>query len=255
MYHVIKRFLVQGTVVLCIIFSIYYISALPYTSTYGQNQSEGQQLQQTEEKPLPVLLVHGYVEEATVWKKWEDMLRKDGIQFFTVTFKDSDDKCGSAKQHAIELEKMVQKVKEEAGSQKINIVGYSKGGLDARIFLDITDTKDIVNLIMIGTPNAGSIVAETNNVCSPAVFDMRPGANATKAVINPNTKYYTIAGDWMPLTQGNLMIPGNDDGLVSVESVESQQYFQSLGRTEHGHAELLSEEEYQMSKDVLLGKR
>jgi uncharacterized alpha/beta hydrolase family protein len=69
-------------------------------SIYGQNQSERQQLQQTEAKPLPVLLVHGYAEDAAIWKKWEDMLRKDGIQYFTVTFKDSDDKCGSAKQHA-----------------------------------------------------------------------------------------------------------------------------------------------------------
>jgi len=223
-------------------------------SIYGQNQSERQQ-QQTEEKPLPVLLVHGYAEDAAVWKKWEDMLRKDGIQFFTVTFKDSDDKCGSAKQHAIELEKMVQDIKEQSGAQKINIVGYSKGGLDARVFLDITDTKDVANLIMIGTPNAGSPVAETNYACAPAVYDLRLGANATKAVINPNTKYYTIAGNWMPLTQGNLMVPGNDDGLVPVESVESQQYFQSLGRTEHGHAELLSEKEYQMSKDILIGNK
>jgi uncharacterized alpha/beta hydrolase family protein len=221
-------------------------------SIYGQNQSERQQ-QQTEEKPLPVLLVHGYAEDAAVWKKWEDMLRKDGIQFFTVTFKDSDDKCGSAKQHAIELENMVQDIKERSGAQKINIVGHSKGGLDARVFLDNTDTKDVANLIMIGTPNAGSPVAETNYPCAPAVYDLRLGANATKAVINPNTKYYTIAGNWMPLTQGNLMIPGNDDGLVPVESVESQQYFQSLGRTEHGHAELLSEKEYQMSKDILIG--
>ena len=223
-------------------------------SIYGQNQSERQQ-QQTEDKPLPVLLVHGYAEDAAVWKKWEDMLRKDGIQFFTVTFKDSDDKCGSAKQHAIELEKMAQDIKEQSGAQKINIVGHSKGGLDARVFLDITDTKDVANLIMIGTPNAGSPVAETNDVCAPAVYDLRLGANATKAVVNPNTKYYTIAGDWMPLTQGNLLIPGNDDGLIPVESVESQQYFQSLGRTEHGHAELLSEKEYQMSKDILIGKR
>ena len=223
-------------------------------SICGQNQSERQQ-QQTEEKPLPVLLVHGYAEDAAVWKKWEDMLRKDGIQFFTVTFKDSDDKCGSAKQHAIELEKMVQDIKEQSGAQKINIVGHSKGGLDARVFLDNTDTKDVANLIMIGTPNAGSPVAETNYACAPAVYDLRLGANATKAVINPNTKYYTIAGNWMPLTQGNLMIPGNDDGLVPVESVESQQYFQSLGRTEHGHAELLSEKEYQMSKDILIGNK
>jgi uncharacterized alpha/beta hydrolase family protein len=230
-------------------------SLFAFLASYEQNQLEGQRLQQTEEKPLPVLLIHGYVEDVAVWKKWEDMLRKDGIRFFTVTFEDSDDKCGSAKQHAIELERMVQNVKEQSGAQKLNIVGYSKGGLDARVFLDITDTKDVANLIMIGTPNAGSPVAEINDICAPAVYDLRPGANATKAAINPNTKYYTVAGDWMPLTQGNVMIPGIDDGLVSVESVESQQYFQHLGRTEHGHAELLSEKEYQMSKDILIGKK
>jgi uncharacterized alpha/beta hydrolase family protein len=226
-----------------------FIISLP---AFGQNQS-GQQ--QQSEKSLPVLLIHGYAEDAAIWKKWEDMLRKDGIQFFTVTFKDSDDKCGSAKQHAKELEKIVQDIKQQSGAQKLNIVGHSKGGLDARVFLDITDTKDVANLIMIGTPNAGSPAAETNNACAPAVFDLRPGANATKAVMNPNTKYYTIAGDWMPLTQGNLMIRGNDDGLVPVESVESQEYFQSLGQTEHGHAELLSDNEYQMSKEILLGKK
>ena len=226
-----------------------FVISLP---AFGQNQS-GQQ--QQSEKSLPVLLIHGYAEDAPIWKKWEDMLRKDGIQFFTVTFKDSDDKCGSAKQHAKELEKIVQDIKQQSGAQKLNIVGHSKGGLDARVFLDITDTKDVANLIMIGTPNAGSPAAETNNACAPAVFDLRPGANATKAVMNPNTKYYTIAGDWMPLTQGNLMIRGNDDGLVPVESVESQEYFQSLGQTEHGHAELLSDNEYQMSKEILLGKK
>jgi triacylglycerol lipase len=226
-----------------------FVISLP---AFGQNQS-GQQLQS--EKLLPVLLIHGYAEDATIWKKWEDMLRKDGIQFFTVTFKDSDDKCGSAEQHAKELEKIVQDIKQQSGAQKLNIVGHSKGGLDARVFLDITDTRDVANLIMIGTPNAGSPAAETNDACAPAVFDLRPGANATKAVMNPNTKYYTIAGDWMPLTQGNLIIRGNDDGLVPVESVESQEYFQSLGQTEHGHAELLSDKEYQMSKDILLGKK
>ena len=207
------------------------------------------------EKPLPVLLIHGYVEDAAIWKKWEDLLKKDGIQFFTITFKDSDDKCGSAEQHAKELEKRVQDIKQQSGAQKINIVGHSKGGLDARVFLDITDTKDVANLIMIGTPNAGSPAAETNDACAPAIFDLRPGANATRAEMNPNIKYYTITGDWLPAVQGNPAIPGHDDGLVPVESVESEGYFQSLGRTEHGHAELLQEQEYNMAKDVLLGKR
>ena len=241
-------------IVTMVISTLVALGLLVSLLVYGQNQSGGQQ-QQTQEKSLPVLLIHGYAEDAAVWKKWEDMLKKDGIQFFTITFKYSDDKCGSAEQHAKELEKRVQDIKQQSGAQKVNIVGHSKGGLDARVFLDITDTKDVANLIMIGTPNAGSPAAQTSDVCTPAIFDLRPGANATKAVMNPNTKYYTIAGDWMPSTRGNLMIRGNDDGLVPVESVESQQYFQSLGRTEHGHTELLSEKEYQMSKDILLGRK
>jgi uncharacterized alpha/beta hydrolase family protein len=241
-------------IVTMVISTLVALGLLVSLPVYGQNQSGGQQ-QQTQEKSLPVLLIHGYAEDAAVWKKWEDMLKKDGIQFFTITFKYSDDKCGSAEQHAKELEKRVQDIKQQSGAQKVNIVGHSKGGLDARVFLDITDTKDVANLIMIGTPNAGSPAAQISDVCTPAIFDLRPGANATKAVMNPNTKYYTIAGDWMPSTRGNLMIRGNDDGLVPVESVESQQYFQSLGRTEHGHTELLSEKEYQMSKDILLGRK
>src|SRR5215208_5967350 len=176
-------------------------------------------------KPLPLLLIHGYAEDAAIWKKWEDLLKKDGIQFFTITFKDSDDKCGSAVEHAKELEKRVQDIKKQTGAEKINIVGHSKGGLDARVYL------------------------------AKGVDDLRTGANATKAVMNPNTKYYTITGDWSPAIQGNPAIPGHDDGLVPVESVESEGYFQSLGRTEHGHAELLQEQEYNMAKDVLLGKR
>jgi uncharacterized alpha/beta hydrolase family protein len=206
------------------------------------------------EKPLPVLLIHGYAEDAAIWKKWEDLLKKDGIQFFTITFKDSDDKCGSAVEHAKELEKRVQDIKKQTAAEKINIVGHSKGGLDARVYL-AKGIGDVANLIMIGTPNNGSPVADVSNICKPAVDDLRTGANATRAEMNPNTKYYTITGDWLPAVQGNPAIPGHDDGLVPVESVESQGYFQSLGRTEHGHAELLQEQEYNMAKDVLLGKR
>ena len=85
--------------------------------------------------------------------------------------------------------------------------------------------------------------------------DLRPGANATKAKINPNTKYYTIAGDWLPNIQGNPAIPGNDDGLVSVTSVESQEYFQNLGHTPHRHEQLLEEDEYKLVQPILIGHK
>ena len=43
-------------------------------------------------------------------------------------------------------------VKDQSGQNKVNIVGHSKGGLDARMYLG-NSTQDVANLIMIGTPN------------------------------------------------------------------------------------------------------
>src|ERR671933_1312082 len=115
-------------------------------------------------KPLPVLLVHGLAEDGSVWKKWEDLLKKDGVQFYTITFQKSDDKCGAAIAHATELGERIQAIKNQTGSDRVNIVGHSKGGIDARVYL-ANGTKDVANLIMIGTPNAGSPPAQFTSAC------------------------------------------------------------------------------------------
>ena len=138
---------------------------------------------------LPVLLIHGHMEDATVWNKWVDLLKKDGISAYPITFKQSDDGCGSAAEHAKELSNIIRQIKKETGQNKVNIVAHSKGGLDARVYLANNTTKDVANLIMIGTPNAGSPLADSCEVGTPAVYDLRPGAAATEVKMNPNTKY------------------------------------------------------------------
>ena len=148
-------------------------------------------------EPLPVLLIHGYMADSSVWKKWEDLLKKDNIPVFPITFTRSDDKCGSAAEHAKEISKQIGDIKDKTGQNKVNIVGHSKGGLDARMYL-ANNTQDVANLIMIGTPNAGSPLAENNDICAPAVYDLKPGAPDTNVKENQNTQYYTIAGDWNP---------------------------------------------------------
>jgi pimeloyl-ACP methyl ester carboxylesterase len=202
-------------------------------------------------KNLPVLLIHGLAEDAAVWHDWEALLTADGVRFYTITFQDSDDKCGDAVSHARELVEIVSTVQRETGSDRVNIVGHSKGGIDGRVYL-ANGTSDVENLIMIGTPNNGTTLATASNPCAPAIFDVLPGAQATRVEMNIHTRYWTIAGDWMPLTKGNPVIPGNDDGLVSVVSVETEPYFQSLGRTNHHHLELLGEEEYHLARNILL---
>lgn len=223
-------------------------------------------------KPLPVFLIHGYASDASVWSKWEDLLKKDGIPFYPITFYKSDDKCGSAADHAKELNLQVQQILNSmtgSSPKQVNIVGHSKGGLDARVFLAnnsySNNNKAVANLIMIGTPNAGSPIAQSSNICKPAVEDLKPGAPDTKVGMNPNTRYYTIAGDWNPSLLLNCpqllggigygQLPKPNDGLVPLSSVESQGYFHNLGHTSNCHTNLLSDKEYQLAKPILLGKQ
>jgi uncharacterized alpha/beta hydrolase family protein len=220
---------------------------------------------QVQKKPLPVLLIHGYLSDASTWNKWQDLLKKDGISAFPITFQQSDDKCGSAAAHAKELSMKIDEIKKITGQSRVNIVGHSKGGLDARVYL-ANGTHDVANLIMIGTPNAGSPIALLSNICAPAVNDLKPYAPDTLVKMNPNTRYYTIAGDWNP-TMGNCPIslfssvelfntlPKPNDGLVPVSSVESQKYFHSLGHSNDCHTNLLSTYEYSLARDILLGKK
>ena len=55
----------------------------------------------------------------------------------------------------------------------------------------------VENLILIGSPNRGSPVADHFVsqgiiVCDPAVYDLLSGSDATKVDVNTNTKYHTM---------------------------------------------------------------
>ena len=232
---------------------------------YGQSSNTTTKSNTSNDSTPPVLLIHGYMADASVWNKWVELLKKDGISAYPITFKQSDDKCGSAAEHAKELSKIIGQIKDETGQNKVNIVGHSKGGLDARVYL-ANETKDVANLVMIGTPNAGSPLAESSEVCTPAVYDLRPGSAATEVKMNPNTKYYTIAGEWdpklgncqlslfAPMEQsGSSTLPKPNDGVVPLSSVESQDYFINLGHSKSCHTNLMSDYEYGLAKDVILG--
>jgi triacylglycerol lipase len=267
---------VMSTLLIAVIiqgsFSYNIKHALALSSSYSSSPAYAQSQTSNNAalvKPLPVLLIHGYLADASTWKRWEDLLKKDGIQYFPITFYKSDDKCGTAADHAKELSKQIQQIQNTTGSKQVNIVGHSKGGLDARVYLfNNIKENDVANLIMIGVPNAGSPLAQSSNICKPAVDDLKPGAADTKVGANTNTKYYTIAGDWNPSLllncpqlnwlpaeeAGYLQLPKPNDGLVPLSSVESQGYFHNLGHTQDCHSNLLGDKEYGLAKPILLGK-
>jgi pimeloyl-ACP methyl ester carboxylesterase len=205
---------------------------------------------------LPVILIHGYRQNGASWNLWEQLLERDGIPYFTAEFEDGE--CGSSEDHANELKSFIDQVKGVTGYDKVNLVGFSKGGLDARVYLE-DGGEDVQNLIMIGTPNAGAPLSYWDVICLPAADDLQFGSDATEAAYNPNTTYFTIYGNWfyyywgVPI-YGHPLIPGSDDGLVPVWSVNSQVYFHNIGRTFDPHLYLQTENEYDLAYPILSGE-
>lgn len=153
---------------------------------------------------LPIILLHGYKESPSVWHTWEKILESKNIPYCTVAFSQTSqkfDQCGSSSDHANQLGFIVAQVMNKTGKNQVNIVAHSKGGLDARVYLEKSHTTNVANLIMIGTPNGGAPVEDeliSFEQCNPAGDDLLTGSSATRANENTNTNYYTIAGDWTP---------------------------------------------------------
>jgi pimeloyl-ACP methyl ester carboxylesterase len=217
--------------------------------------------QQTNSNPLPILLIHGYGEDSSAWNSWKNWLGENNFsKVYPITF--SNDECGLVAEHAAELSSIVNKILHDTGSQKVNIVAHSKGGLDARWYIAHGGVGKVANLIMIGTPNSGSPIAWFDFTTCPrgSDIDLFPGSAATMVVDRPqSTHYYTIAGNWLPLTPcptavpgiwvpdgGNCFIPGNDDLFVSVNSAEASplRHYVPLGQPfPYDHNSLLRHED------------
>lgn len=194
--------------------------------------------QQPNSNRLPILLIHGYGEDSRIWNSWRDWLGASNFsRVYPITF--SNDKCGSVVEHAAELSSKVNGILHDTGSQKVNIVAHSKGGLDARWYIAHGGADRVANLIMIGTPNSGSPAAWVDITGCPfgSDKDLIPGSAASHVVDQPqSTHYYTIVGNYLPDNTcwigwilyhdgGNCFIPGNDDFLVPVHSAGASPLF------------------------------
>jgi pimeloyl-ACP methyl ester carboxylesterase len=265
----------KSTMAIPVAASVFLLIFIQFGLSVAHSQDEGS---------LPVLLIHGWNNDASVWSGWIDELNNTGIYAEAVTFGENDpdyDACGSSADHAADLNQIIEDFKSRTDAEKINLVAHSKGGLDARVYLaNNLANEDVENLIMIGTPNRGSPVADHFVgqgiiVCAPAVYDLLSDSDAAKAPTNPNTNYHTVASDWVseyaytppfwsydtncPASTVEFqkwvrdqLIDGPDDGLVPLRSADpGGQIFNSLGHTNNCHTNFFTEEEFDKALSIL----
>lgn len=104
----------------------------------------------------PVVMAHGIFSDGGIWNKlWVPELQKLGLPSSNAL--DMGNLDGIA-QNAQKIAAEVAEAKRRWGVDKVVLVGHSKGGLDSRHYAENRD--DVSQLIQLGTPNAGSRLAD-----------------------------------------------------------------------------------------------
>ena len=108
----------------------------------------------------PIILVHGIAAKQlrilNAFGQIGEELKKEG---YTVYISDNDG-FGSIENNAEQLKKYIEKVLQQTGAKKVNIIAHSKGGLDSKYMITKLGMEDkVASLTTLCTPHKGSIIA------------------------------------------------------------------------------------------------
>jgi esterase/lipase len=119
-----------------------------------------------------------------------------------------------------------QKVTED---KKVNFVGYSMGGLMVRIILNEQNYKNMGKVVQLAPPNKGSEISDFlednwlyKKIYGPAGGQLTTDQKKIKNLLNDKIDYElgVIAGNFTIDPISSIIIPGDDDGKVSIESTK-----------------------------------
>lgn len=123
----------------------------------------------------PILLVHGIVDNHTIFSPLERALRRRGftdLSSFDYGLLTSDVRA-TADDLAVAIEKLV----EESGSEKVHVIGHSLGGLITRYYVQrMCGHQRVHTVVTLGTPHQGTALARAGSLL-PLVRQLRPDSD------------------------------------------------------------------------------
>jgi pimeloyl-ACP methyl ester carboxylesterase len=200
----------------------------------------------------PVVMAHGIFSSGTIWSNvWVPRLNVLGLPSSNRLNMGSLDGIAD---NAAKIAAEVANAKQRWGVDKVVLVGHSKGGIDARHFVENND--DAQQLIQLGTPNAGSRLADIaqgllvvstglpntvliNGLAGPAGVQLTRPFMKTYNLFhgaNHSVSYTALAGDYepdcfalnifcRPVLRSLLLLSGSPgDTIVPVSSVHALGY-------------------------------
>lgn len=167
-----------------------------------------------------VILLHGIARSARGMAWVARALSRKGYDVINISY---------ASRHK-PIEEIVDDIREELGvyeieeAGKLHFVGHSMGGLVIRAYLNKYRPPNLGRVVMLGTPNQGSEVADLlkgnflyKAFYGPAGQQLVTDQSRFGSIFgSPDYELGVIAGDWSIDPIASLIIPGASDGRVPV---------------------------------------
>ncbi len=151
----------------------------------------------------PIILVHGVVDNRSVFAMLKRALRRRGFgRIITLNYSPFTE---DVRVVAGRLETLVEALCIETGYERVHVIGHSMGGLVARYFVQrMGGDSRVHTLVTLGTPHQGSTHAKW--VPHPVARQMRPGSDILNELAAPapgcRTRFVAI---WSDLDQ--MVVP------------------------------------------------
>ncbi|WP_448626916.1 esterase/lipase family protein [Geodermatophilus sp. URMC 64] len=137
---------------------------------------------------IPVLLVHGLVDNRSVFAVMRRSLRRRG--FASVCSWNYSPLLGDVAAGARHLGDHIEKICEETGHERVHVVGHSLGGLMSRYLVQrLGGDRRVESLVTLGTPHEGSVWAHV--VPTPLIRQLRPGSELLQQLAEPAPGFTT----------------------------------------------------------------
>ena len=131
---------------------------------------------------IPVLLVHGLVDNRSVFSVMNRGLRRRG--FTHVCSWNYSPLLTDIARGADDLGRHIERICEQTGHDRVHVVGHSLGGLISRYYVQKRGgDRRVDSLVTLGTPHHGSVWAHV--VPTPLIRQLRPGSPVIRELDEP----------------------------------------------------------------------
>ena len=173
----------------------------------------------------PILLVHGIVDNHSIFTVMEQALRRRG--FRTLSAYDYGLLTRDIAEAAELLGEEIEKLAANTGYERVHVIGHSLGGLIARYYVQrLGGDAQVHTLVTLGTPHQGTQLAYAARLL-PLVRQLTPDSPVIRALAEPapgcRTRFVAFHSDLDHLVgpSGNAMIVHPDLNAPTSRSAES----------------------------------